>query len=375
MSPSGPDAARQPPDPDAGERRPSPNSGAVVANLDVEAELCGERLPRRVLDRLSAAGTLLRVLARPGEPLWTPRAVAPQRVPAVAGLVTPTLISGPAARPARADTRVTWCPPAAGRFLSRAIDHRITSELDCLLPGACVLDSPQALERALARNDHGLTERWVLKPLFSAAGRGLLRGRGTRLDDGSEVRVASAVGRLFERDSGALLEPWVDRVDDFGCVGEVPPDAAIRIVGVHRILVDVAGRFGGIELCADGSAHPALAADAAERLQDVARRVGEWLAEHGFEGPFGVDSYRYRAADGTIALHPLGEVNPRFSFGRIARALVDATASHRDGRAGELLRLRFGRRDARGKAMALLRADPAGGDDTCAWLERAEERD
>jgi hypothetical protein len=41
-------------------------------------------------------------------------------------------------------------------------------------------------------------------------------------------------------------------------------------------------------------------------------------------GPFGIDAWRHRLPDGTLALNPLGEINARMTFGLVAWALEEA---------------------------------------------------
>ena len=47
----------------------------------------------------------------------------------------------------------------------------------------------------------------------------------------------------------------------------------------------------------------------------VLARVAVALAGSGYFGPFGIDAFTYRNADGTVALQPRSEINARYSMG------------------------------------------------------------
>ena len=363
-------------------------SGLVVeANLHAEAEACGQTLPEALLRRLSAVGTLLRVFARPGDRLWTPRPVDPARLARVDGLPTPELISGEDARPAAEHRRWSWCHADRG-LLSRRFQHETAVELGLAHEGSALVEDARALREvvnALAEGGVGYG-RWVLKPLWSAAGRGLLHGRGLALEGSGHAPWEDAGVRAhLEQDGGLLVEPWVDRVVDVGCRGWCDEGGAGSL-GIHRLLVGERGRFRGVGLGWQG----ALTADEADELRRVTTRVGVVLWEQGHEGPFSVDAYVYRAPDGGHAFQALGEVNVRTSFGLVASRLARRTAFgghigdpwHPDLDEGTAPKgapgdpsaalgpvLRFGRGAPPDGASPVLFPDPSGDDDTSAWFE------
>jgi hypothetical protein len=160
----------------------------------------------------------------------------------------------------------------------------------------------------------------VLKPLYSAAGRSFyLAGSGYASAPNSQQAE-----RLFRRHGQLLFEPWLERVEDFGCVGVVDHQG-FRLRGFHRLLVNARGRFQAIELGAKecGLEGLGLPANEKERLLEVVSAVAASLRQAGYLGPFGIDFFRYRRADGAVALHPLVEINARMTMGLLARALVD----------------------------------------------------
>ena len=352
-------------------------TASVVANLDVESRLGGQELPRKVLARLSAVGTLLRACASDGDTLWTPSPVEPARIVSVTGLARPRFVSGgPAPDAAPGAARVAWCSHGDVALLDRTLDLALTEQLGCALPGARIVRSPSALRSGLESRASG---RWVLKPLLSAAGRGHLHGAGMLLDDGREVSDLPAI-RAGLKAGGFLLEPWLERTSDHGCRAEVR-GGCVRILGMHRLLVDALGRFRGISMATDPTGTPAdLSEQDAGRFRETAERVGQHLATLGYEGPFGLDGWSYRDDAGAIRFHPLGEVNVRMTIGFVARALVDRLATARGWSDDSTWTLRLGRAEAgagadagaAGQVLLTASMEP-GGDDTVAWLEPGQD--
>jgi hypothetical protein len=322
-------------------------SRRILANLLCEDELARafsgrnrrSTPSRTVLATASQMGTLLRVFAREGDRLWTPGPV--NLVPEIPGLPAVILESGPLRDLPVADEVLGWCETpevASCRRLSRepaadlraplhqvvwrlpvpspavvaAVHHRafclqLAEELGYALPGARMVESLAELDRILGRRR--APPRWVLKAPLSAAGRDRYIER-----DGPaliELKARRTVERLFERHGPLLFEPWMDRLADFG-VSALLAATELRIVGVYGQRVDAKGQFLGIDL------DPAISAADRERLLETTEAVATVLRRAGYVGPFGIDAWTYRDEDGSIALHPLGEINARMTFGLVA---------------------------------------------------------
>jgi len=65
-------------------------------------------------------------------------------------------------------------------------------------------------------------------------------------------------------------------------------------------------------------------------LHEVVTTVGAALFAAGYTGPFAIDAFVHRGAGGR-ALHPLCEINARYTFGWIAHALRRRLATTRLG--------------------------------------------
>ncbi len=327
--------------------------------------------------------TLLRAFARDGDRLWLPGEVRPERIAPVPGLPAVVLASG---EPRPASEVLAWCEtPEAAALRTRpragsvplgsplheilwhmpvprseavaAVHHRafhlrVAEELGCSLPGARMVSSVAELEDIQ-------TPSWVVKAPLSASGRSrYIERAGPAL---SEPKARRTVERLFEIHGELLFEPWLDRTEDFGCALLLTPDEH-RLVGFHRQIVDLKGQFLGLELAAGFRGIEELSAAERTRLERVLDGVARAALRAGYVGPLGIDLWRYRLPDGSTALHPLGEINARMTFGLVARALVDRAR----GALGEAerVRLMFGK-DLPGEGVVPLLLPPGG----AAWLQ------
>lgn len=369
----------------------------IVGNLDCETSYSRAAgnvspssidLPKSVRRRLAALSTVLRVLAPSGftTRLRTIEPVDPERLPDLEGVpevefesdgaiaVAASLPWGetdseariPAAPVGDASTsswiESLWAlqpsiPGAPARANSRETLLDIADSLGERLPGARIIRSLDELDRCIADFGAAPASRngwWVVKALWCAAGRDRLRGRGKSFDR-AEDRVYA--GRLLERDGALLFEPWMERIDDFACSALVDEND-VRILGVHRTLVDAVGRFEGIEIATE-SVVTALGESNHDRLIETTGRVGERLASNGYRGPLGIDAWTYRDSAGNARFHALGEINARLTFGIVARAAFERTGIATG-------RLVVGRGEAPAGTLPLLA--PARDDDTAIRL-------
>lgn len=385
---------------------------AIVGNLDCEADFAtaeGRPRPsmrRAALEVASASATLLRAFTVSDDDLLAVP-VAPDRrrmvgVPALTcpELPCPELVArsacggrdvlswsaapGDPGRPATRDAEsldrlplhasVWHWPRPAFAAAALANDRRRTLQwakrLGVALRGATVADSLSAADSAIG----AIGGPWVAKAPFAAAGRWRVRGMWPR----SEVEGRALEG-LLRRHGAVVVEPWCRRTLDVGVVARCQAGIA-RIVGAHRLEVDSEGRFRGIETTGRFSsieALPWLRPGERRQLVAVVDSVAQELGGIGYEGPFGIDAWRwspsvrYETEDGE-RFHPLGEVNARMTFGLVARALIDRLRGVLAFDDDEVVALRFGRGAVPDGGLALLAPDGRpDADQTCAWLERS----
>ncbi|MBW8875669.1 MAG: hypothetical protein JF614_11960 [Acidobacteria bacterium] len=330
----------------------------ILANLLWEDDLARRRTtpPRAVLATVSGLATLLRAFAREGDRLWTPAPVDPELVLEVPGLPRPILESGPLHELPPVDEVLAWGVHSA---IAAAVHHRafclqLAEELGCVLPGARMVESLSDLDRILSSSR--APRSWVVKAPLSASGRNrYIERMGPQISDPRSRRPRRTLEHLFDRHGPLLFEPWMDRTADFG-VSALLTETGLHIVGVHGQRVDAKGQFAGIDL------QPVLSGAERDRLLETVEAVAAALRRAGYAGPFGIDAWRYRKEGGGEILHPLGEINARMTFGRVAWTLA--------GRVEGAVRLLFGRNlPAPGTGAEILPLLGPGKQGTAAWLE------
>jgi len=244
----------------------------------------------------------------------------------------------------RGATPRAWCPtPRARAAMARvglelpgpsvealiAANSRETFAALDPLPGALVVTSQGALraavERAgLPRSGGGVHGRaaWVLRRSLCSAGSGRL--------------IAEAWGEPAERWSRAALaegpvevQPLVDIVDEYSVHGFVDEGGGVRCGEPLRWRGPAHEDEPGDEPGEQLRVVPPLSEAGYVRLVRSGAQVGEALVDLGYSGPFGVDAFRWRGADGAVSLQVATDINARltFQFARGAPELLGALSS------------------------------------------------
>ena len=186
-------------------------------------------------------------------------------------------------------------------------------------------------EAVRARSGRGA----VLKAPWGSAGHG-----AARLRPGADPAAALRWGaRTLAAQGAVVIEPLHDRIADLSLHLDLEPDRD-RVVGWTRFWTDPTGRFRaasgqGPMVDLPVAARRLLVGDGREprRLDHIARAVraavGPALRAAGVRGPVGIDAMVVRGPDGLARLHPLVEINPRLTMGRVALALGERSAPGR----------------------------------------------
>jgi hypothetical protein len=305
-------------------------------NADFEVELAHDAAsPARAYRRTQAfdalnrrlAPQLLR-LARPGDALlfevpWpesfvnearrcevalvSPRAAASGRTPQAERVFTPwgwTRSAAEEGARAGADVRPVAFDVVA-RVNSKLWSHALEVEMGWALAGARVARTPEELTEAAARACPGAGDKWVVKSPYGFAARDRVLGRGPRV----EPPQAKWAAKRFERGEALVFQPWLEVVREYGVVVEVAPDGSHGVRGVSDLRTNGAGTGVGYVL-----GRPPARGRMRE-LERVAALVCARLHAEGYHGPAGIDALEHAGG-----LHPLLEVNARYTMGFVALA-------------------------------------------------------
>ncbi|HEU4597269.1 MAG TPA: hypothetical protein VFS10_19215 [Pyrinomonadaceae bacterium] len=199
-------------------------------------------------------------------------------------------------------------PPldVVARVNSKLWSHALEVELGMALRGAALARTFEELLEAVARACPAPDDKWVVKSPYGFAARERVLGRGPVLEEPqakwSRRRLASGETLIFQ--------PWLEVVREYGVVSEIAPDGSSELRGVSDLQTNGAGTGTGYIL-----GRPPEPRRLAE-LERVARLVARRLYVEGYHGPVGIDALEHAGG-----LHPLLEVNARYTMGFVALAV------------------------------------------------------
>jgi len=197
------------------------------------------------------------------------------------------------------------------RVNSKLWSHALEVEAGIALDGAATASDFDGLKHAVAAACPGDNDKWVIKSPHGFAARERVLGRGPCLAG----PPAKWCERRFARGETLLFQPWLDVIREYSVVLGVGRDGKIALHGISDLQTNGAGT--GIGYVLGRAVEPHRRAE----LYDMATWVGERLWREGYFGPAGIDALEHAGG-----LHPLLEVNARFTMGFVALA-VERTLS------------------------------------------------
>ena len=195
------------------------------------------------------------------------------------------------------------------RVNSKLWSHALEEELGVVMAGACAAANFAELAEAVARACPHADDKWVIKSPFGFAARERVLGRGGRL----EGAQATWARRQYARGETLIFQPWLERVREYGVTLEIATGGEINLIGISDLQTNGAGTGTGYLI--------GRKIDSGRRaeLECMARVVGARLYEEGYTGPAGVDALEH-----SHGLHPLLEINARYTMGFVALAVERA---------------------------------------------------
>jgi len=192
------------------------------------------------------------------------------------------------------------------RVNSKLWSHALEQELGLAMKGACAAGGFAELQEAVARACPHDGDKWVIKSQFGFAARERVLGRGPRLE-GAQATWAE---RQFAKGDTLIFQPWLERVREYGVTLEIKPDGEIKFLGISDLQTNGAGTGTGYLLGRK------IDSQRLTELEEIAQVVGARLFREGYVGPAGVDALEH-----TRGLHPLLEINARYTMGFVALAV------------------------------------------------------
>lgn len=191
------------------------------------------------------------------------------------------------------------------RVNSKLWSHALEAELGVTLPGAALSSTIAELCESVARGAPGPEVKWVIKSPYGFAARERVLGRGPTLEHAPRRWCE----RRFARGETLVFQPWLAVVREYGVVAEVKDDGTFELLGVSDLQTNGAGTGTGYVL----GRHPPP--ERMRELERVAAFVCARLFNEGYTGPVGIDALEHAGG-----LHPLLEINARYTMGFVALA-------------------------------------------------------
>lgn len=192
------------------------------------------------------------------------------------------------------------------RVNSKLWSHALEVELGWAQTFAATVYSFDELREAVARACPGAGDKWVIKSPFGFAARERVLGRGPLIDEPQ----AKWSKRRLKRGEQLIFQPWLEVIREYGIVMEIAPDGAYDIHGISDLQTNGAGTGKGYILGRAPATHRVA------ELERIAGIVCKRLFKEGYFGPVGIDALEH-----TGGLHPLLEINARYTMGFVAVAV------------------------------------------------------
>jgi hypothetical protein len=107
-----------------------------------------------------------------------------------------------------------------------------------------------------------------------------------------------------------IFQPWLKVIREYGITIYILPNGCVEIFGISDLQTNGAGTGTGYLLGRK------IAPNRLLELEAIAKRVGKRLFNEGYTGPAGIDALEH-----TEGLHPLLEINARYTMGFVAVAV------------------------------------------------------
>lgn len=250
-------------------------------------------------------------------------------------------------------TRTTLCLIYSKAFALRLVRECLQAEcrsdglIDPIDLGEVVVDEA-SFDRALTSiaRRQGFS-RFIAKRPWSASGRHRIVGS---VGEGCFAQQDDTVKNWFHRSwrlgEFPIVQPLFSRKFDFSVQGRVDcldGRVSVNKLGLTRILNHPNGQYCGsvvgrflsdepeemLRFWHNGAFSQYRGVEAV--IDSLIENVGEKLASQGYYGAFGIDCFVFEDGVGQLKIHPMIELNPRHTMGRVALSIGKRMAPGRVG--------------------------------------------
>lgn len=148
-------------------------------------------------------------------------------------------------------------------------------------------------------------KNWLLRRSFGAAGRGRLKVAAGKPSTADLSWIEASL-----RSGPLTIEPWVEVVQEFTRSGWVSARGEVTLAPPCLQETDAAGAW----VRSQAASPEVLPRTVDDRLQEAFEHAGRAIAEAGYHGAFGVDSYLHQTTSGQVALNVMSEINGRYTM-------------------------------------------------------------
>lgn len=194
---------------------------------------------------------------------------------------------------------------------SKLFSFELEKEWGIAMSKAGVAANFEELEQIIALGCPNPEDKWVIKSPMGVAARERVLGRGPNLVGASAIWVE----RRFELREKLIFQPWLNVIREYGTTIYILPNGQVEIFGISDLQTNGAGTGTGYLLGRK------IASERLVEIEEIAKRVGKRLFDEGYSGPAGIDALEH-----TEGLHPLLEINARYTMGFVAVAVERALA-------------------------------------------------
>lgn len=180
---------------------------------------------------------------------------------------------------------------------------------------ASMADSVAAVQSEVQR-----VGRVVVKAPWSSSGRGIRFVEGTL-----SPNVANWIGGVIEKQHGVMLEPYYNKVKDFGMEFESDGCGQVRYLGLSLFHTSNGAYTGNILASEEEKREMIsryLSVDLLDSVKDDVCRILGTAYNGAYRGPFGIDMMVVARDDREgFLLHPCVEINLRRTMGHVALSI------------------------------------------------------